>query len=212
MRRNTTRNTLTRGAVKQRLFRDCNLSTNRPARDAKEKRLSALLNSKMIYRNPQNSSAVLNALLHYCDCILAKNRYVRALCGGSHVRSASQFKARSPFGYRKGQAIPVIENAGQWRKKRVTATVSNEIRRTIQRNGFYCRRLRSRDRQPRNSTASPSAARPTSGYEIANFQANANCRYRYHDHKVRSLSKRTTGCLTSESSVVTATQALYLMP
>lgn len=104
----------------------------------------------------------------------------------------------------KGQAIPVIENAGHWRKKRVTATVSNEIKRTIQRDGFYCRRLRSRDWQPSNTTTSPSAARQISGSEIANYQADAHCRYRYHDHKARSLSKRSSGDLTSASRVTAA--------
>jgi len=69
----------------------------------------------------------------------------------------------------KGQAIPVIDHAGQWRKKRVTATVSNEIKRAIQRHGFYCRRLRSRDRQSSNNKASQIAARQNSDFKIANY-------------------------------------------
>ena len=41
----------------------------------------------------------------------------------------------------KGQSIPVIENSGRWRKKKTAVAVSDEIRLTLQRDGFYWRRL-----------------------------------------------------------------------
>ena len=44
----------------------------------------------------------------------------------------------------RGQPVPIIENAGQWRKKRETIAVSREIKSAIQRDGFYFRRLRRR--------------------------------------------------------------------
>jgi hypothetical protein len=43
----------------------------------------------------------------------------------------------------RGQPIPVVENAGRWRKKKkATVAVSDEIKSAIQRDGFYWRRLR----------------------------------------------------------------------
>ena len=42
----------------------------------------------------------------------------------------------------RGRPIPVIENAGQWRKKKGTVAVSAEIKSAIQREGFYWRKLR----------------------------------------------------------------------
>jgi hypothetical protein len=42
----------------------------------------------------------------------------------------------------RGQPIPAIENAGRWRKKKATATVSDEIKSNVQRDGFYWRKLR----------------------------------------------------------------------
>jgi hypothetical protein len=42
----------------------------------------------------------------------------------------------------RGQLIPVIEKAGQWRKKKVTAAISDEIKTAVQRDGFYWRNLR----------------------------------------------------------------------
>ena len=43
----------------------------------------------------------------------------------------------------RGQPIPVVENAGRWRKKKkATAAVSDEIKSAVQRDGFYWRRLR----------------------------------------------------------------------
>lgn len=45
----------------------------------------------------------------------------------------------------RGQPAPIIENVGQWRKRRETIAVSREIKSAIQRDGFYFRRLRSRN-------------------------------------------------------------------
>ena len=42
----------------------------------------------------------------------------------------------------RGQPIPVVENAGRWRKRKATVAVSDEIKSAIQRDGFYWRRLR----------------------------------------------------------------------
>jgi hypothetical protein len=42
----------------------------------------------------------------------------------------------------RGQPIPVVENAGRWRKKKATVAVSDEIKSAIQRDGFYWRKLR----------------------------------------------------------------------
>jgi hypothetical protein len=59
----------------------------------------------------------------------------------------------------RGQPIPIIDNAGRWRKKRGTVTISAEIRSAVQKDGFYCRRLRDRNLSPGNNTISPVAAR-----------------------------------------------------
>ena len=40
----------------------------------------------------------------------------------------------------KGYPIPIIENAGRWRKKKGAVAVSNEIKLALQRDGFYWRR------------------------------------------------------------------------
>ena len=63
----------------------------------------------------------------------------------------------------RGQPIPVIENAGQWRKKRGTVAVSHEIKSAVQRDGFYCRRLRNSNLLPtlRMRVAFTSKARAT---------------------------------------------------
>jgi hypothetical protein len=63
----------------------------------------------------------------------------------------------------RGQPIPVIENAGQWRKKRGTVAISHEINCAVQRDGFYCRRLRNRNLlpAPRMRAASTSEAQAT---------------------------------------------------
>ena len=53
----------------------------------------------------------------------------------------------------RGQPAPIIENAGQWRKKRETIAVSREIKSAIQRDGFYFRRLRSRNFQTEDQPA-----------------------------------------------------------
>ena len=53
----------------------------------------------------------------------------------------------------RGQPVPIIENAGQWRKKRETIAVSREIKSAIQRDGFYFRRLRSRNSQTEDQPA-----------------------------------------------------------
>jgi hypothetical protein len=56
----------------------------------------------------------------------------------------------------RGRPVPIIEKAGQWRKKRETIAVSREIKSSIQRDGFYIRRLRSRNLQAeRKSALSP---------------------------------------------------------
>ena len=64
----------------------------------------------------------------------------------------------------RGQPIPVVENAGRWRKKKkATVAVSDEIKSAIQRDGFYWRRLaehRNSNSRPRKPT-SPVAARAT---------------------------------------------------
>jgi hypothetical protein len=54
----------------------------------------------------------------------------------------------------RGQPIPVVENAGRWRKKKVTVAVSDEIKSAIQRDGFFWRRLPSATRcRVKNNTA-----------------------------------------------------------
>jgi hypothetical protein len=42
----------------------------------------------------------------------------------------------------KGQPIAVHRHLGQWRKKKATVAVSDEIKRAVQRDGYYSRRLR----------------------------------------------------------------------
>jgi len=53
----------------------------------------------------------------------------------------------------RGRPVPVIENAGHWRKKRETIAVSHEIKSAIQRDGFYFRRLRSKNFQTEDQPA-----------------------------------------------------------
>lgn len=44
---------------------------------------------------------------------------------------------------RKGLPIPLIDGgAGRWRKKKGAASVSHEIRRAVQKNGYYVRKLK----------------------------------------------------------------------
>ena len=60
----------------------------------------------------------------------------------------------------RGQPIPAIENAGRWRKKKATATVSDEIKSDVQRDGFYWRKLRkSNSLQSKKPTATPQRPR-----------------------------------------------------
>ena len=42
----------------------------------------------------------------------------------------------------KGQPIAVHRHLGQWHKKKETVAVSDEIKRAVQRDGYYWRRLR----------------------------------------------------------------------
>lgn len=42
----------------------------------------------------------------------------------------------------KGQPTAVHRYLGQWRKKKATVAVSDEIKMAIQRDGYYSRRLR----------------------------------------------------------------------
>jgi hypothetical protein len=42
----------------------------------------------------------------------------------------------------KGQPIGVHRHLGQWHKKKATVAVSDEIKRAVQRDGYYSRRLR----------------------------------------------------------------------
>ncbi len=44
---------------------------------------------------------------------------------------------------RKGFPIPLIDGgASRWRKKKGAASVSHEIRRAVQKNGYYVRKLK----------------------------------------------------------------------
>jgi hypothetical protein len=42
----------------------------------------------------------------------------------------------------KGQPIPIHQHLGRWHKKRAAVAVSDEIKTTVQRDGYYSRRLR----------------------------------------------------------------------
>ena len=42
----------------------------------------------------------------------------------------------------KGQPIPIDQQLGRWHKKRAAVAVCNEIKRAVQRDGYYSRRLR----------------------------------------------------------------------
>jgi hypothetical protein len=42
----------------------------------------------------------------------------------------------------KGRPIPIHQHLGRWHKKRATVAVSDEIQTTVQRDGYYSRRLR----------------------------------------------------------------------
>ena len=52
----------------------------------------------------------------------------------------------------KGRSVPIIDNSGQWRKKKRAVAVSDEIKSAVQRDGFYWRRLAER----RKSSSPPS--------------------------------------------------------
>jgi hypothetical protein len=71
----------------------------------------------------------------------------------------------------RGQPIPVVENAGRWRKKKATVAVSYEIKSAVQRDGFYWRRLRKS--LPIKKITSPVAARLASRNDIGDWQADA---------------------------------------
>jgi hypothetical protein len=73
----------------------------------------------------------------------------------------------------RGQPIPVIENAGRWRKKKATVAVSDEIKSSVQRDGFYWRNLRQSNSLPSRKTTSPVAARRPSRNDIGARQADA---------------------------------------
>jgi hypothetical protein len=55
----------------------------------------------------------------------------------------------------RGNLIPAIENAGQWRKKKATIAVSNEIKAAVQRDGFYLRKLRKGNTLPNKKQKRP---------------------------------------------------------
>ena len=42
----------------------------------------------------------------------------------------------------KGQQIPIDQHLGRWHKKRAAVAVIDEIKRAVQRDGYYSRRLR----------------------------------------------------------------------
>ena len=42
----------------------------------------------------------------------------------------------------KGQPIAAHRHLGQWHKKKATVAVSDEIKRAVQRDGYYWRKLR----------------------------------------------------------------------
>src|SRR3974390_1304255 len=46
----------------------------------------------------------------------------------------------------KGQSIPIQWRSGRWQRKKAAATVSDEIKMAIQRDGYYSRRLRKPER------------------------------------------------------------------
>ena len=73
----------------------------------------------------------------------------------------------------RGQPIPVLENAGRWRKKKATVAVSDEIKSSVHRNGFYWHRLHKRMSLPSKNTTSPVAARRPSRSEIGTWPADA---------------------------------------
>jgi hypothetical protein len=62
----------------------------------------------------------------------------------------------------RGQPIPAIENAVRWRKKKATIAVSDEIKSAVQRDGFYCRKLRKGNSLPiKRTTSQVDPWRPT---------------------------------------------------
>ena len=76
----------------------------------------------------------------------------------------------------KGQPIPVIENSGQWRKKRAAVAVSDEIKLALQKDGFYWRRLaerRTSNSLPRKATSPAAISGPRSRSRTGNFQGRA---------------------------------------
>ena len=73
----------------------------------------------------------------------------------------------------RGRPIPIIENAGRWRKKKATVAVSDEIKSAVQRDGFYWRRLRKSNSLAIKTTTSPFAARRPSRNDIGTWQADA---------------------------------------
>jgi hypothetical protein len=60
----------------------------------------------------------------------------------------------------RGQPIPVVENAGRWRRKKGTLAVSDEIKSAVRRDGFYWRKLhKNNSLQSKKSTST--ARRPS---------------------------------------------------
>ena len=72
----------------------------------------------------------------------------------------------------RGQPIPVVENAGRWRKKKATVAVSDEIKSAVQKDGFYWRRLRKSNSLLSKKAIAPAARRPSLN-DIETWQADA---------------------------------------
>ncbi|MBR0750412.1 hypothetical protein JQ582_41670 [Bradyrhizobium japonicum] len=43
---------------------------------------------------------------------------------------------------RNGSPVPLVDGSGRWRKKKKTASVSDEIKRAVQSHGYYMRKLK----------------------------------------------------------------------
>lgn len=63
----------------------------------------------------------------------------------------------------KGQPIAVHRHLGQWHKKKETVAVSDEIKRAVQRDGYYWRRLRRTREVSRGTTPSEPVPRLPKG-------------------------------------------------
>ena len=74
-------------------------------------------------------------------CYFCSSRYSDNRLGGLRMFDVYQNTKRDLLVVRKGLPIPFPGASGKWRKKKQVASVSEDIKLAVQRQGYYMRRL-----------------------------------------------------------------------